>query len=57
MSYLEKVKNRFVSTFFLLPEEEFNEGVKKLETFISGNQTPEYREWRGTMICGEKASG
>ncbi len=54
MTYLEKVKNRFVSTFFLLPEAEFNEGVKKLESFISGNQTPIYREWRGTMVCGEK---
>ena len=53
-SYLEKVKNRFVSTFFLLSEEEFTEGVEKLETFISGNQEPVYREWRGTMICGEK---
>ena len=54
MSYLEKVKNRFVSTFFLLSEKEFNEGVKKLEAFISGNQEPVFREWRGTMICGEK---
>ena len=54
MSYLEKVKNRFVSTFFLLSEEEFNEGVERLETFISENQAPVYREWRGTMICGEK---
>lgn len=54
MSYIEKVKNRFVSTFFLLSEEEFNEGIEKLETFIMGNQEPVYREWRGTMICGEK---
>lgn len=52
--YLEKVKNRFVSTFFLIPEKEFNEGVKKLETFILGSQEPVYREWRGTMICGDK---
>ena len=54
MSYLEKVKNKFVSTFFLLTKEEFNEGVEKLETFILGNHEPVYREWRGTMICGLK---
>ena len=54
MSYLDKVKNRFVSTFFLLPDEEFNDGLEKLETFILDNKEPLYREWRGTMICGVK---
>ena len=54
--YLEKVKNRFVSTFFLISDEEFNRGVVKLEAFIKNNEEPVYREWRGTMICGKKIS-
>lgn len=54
MTYLEKVKNRFVSTFYLLSEREFNRGVEKLEAFIMNNEEPAIREWRGTMICGEK---
>lgn len=54
MSYLEKVKNRFVSTFYLLSESEFNRGVEKLEAFIMNNKETVFREWRGTMICGEK---
>ncbi len=54
MSYLEKVKNRFVSTFFLLSEREFDLGLEKLEAFVMNNEEPVFREWRGTMICGEK---
>jgi ubiquinone/menaquinone biosynthesis C-methylase UbiE len=54
LKYLEKVKNKFISTFYLLPETEFNTGVKKLEAFIRNIQEPLYRDWCGTMICGEK---
>ena len=54
MTYLEKVKNEFVSTFYLLPEDEFNAGIEKLESLIKNNEEPLLREWRGTMIYGEK---
>lgn len=54
MKYLEKVKNKFVSTFYLLTENEFNEGIKTLEAFIKKNKDPMYRDWWGTMILGEK---
>jgi SAM-dependent methyltransferase len=53
--YLDKVKNKFVSTFLLLPENEFMAGVEKLERFIKKNTEPVYREWRGTMIYGKKS--
>jgi ubiquinone/menaquinone biosynthesis C-methylase UbiE len=52
--YLEKVKNKFVSTFYLLSENEFNKGIGKLEAFIKNNKEPVYRDWWGTMIYGEK---
>ena len=52
--YLTKVKNKFVSTFHLLSEEEFKVGVEKLEAFIKHNTNPVHREWRGTMIYGRK---
>jgi ubiquinone/menaquinone biosynthesis C-methylase UbiE len=54
MDYLEKVKNRYVSTFHLLPEDEFKAGVEKLAVFVRNTTEPVYREWRGTMIYGEK---
>ncbi len=54
MAYLEKVKNKFVSTFYLLSENEFNKGVKRLEAFISNGKEHALREWRGTMIYGRK---
>jgi hypothetical protein len=53
--YLEKVKNKFVSTFLLLPENEFMAGVEDLEIFIKKNTDPVYREWHGTMIYGKKS--
>jgi len=28
MKYLEKVRNKFVSTFYLLTDSEFNEGIE-----------------------------
>jgi SAM-dependent methyltransferase len=54
MKYLEKVRNKFVSTFYLLSGNEFNKGVRELEAFIKGNKEPVYRDWQGTMILGEK---
>ena len=54
MSYLEKVKNKFVSTFHLLSDEEFKAGLDKLEVFIKNHTEPVYREWQGTMIYGKK---
>ncbi|MHB8085846.1 MAG: methyltransferase domain-containing protein [Dehalococcoidia bacterium] len=53
--YLEQVKNKFVSTYHLLPQNDFEEGVKRLEAFIKGNEETEYREWRGTLVRARKA--
>ena len=53
--YLDKIRNKFVSTFHLLPENEFMAGVEKLDRFIKTNTEPVYREWRGTMIYGKKS--
>lgn len=54
MNYLDKVKNKFISTFHLLSEDEFKAGVEKLEAFIKSNKETAYRNWRGTMIYGKK---
>ena len=54
MDYLDKVRSKYVSTFHLLSEDEFNAGVEKLEAFVLKNPEPVYREWRGTMIYGRK---
>ncbi|MBN1665104.1 MAG: methyltransferase domain-containing protein [Deltaproteobacteria bacterium] len=57
MVYLEKVKNKFVSTFYLLSDNEFQAGVAKLEKFIANSREPVSREWRGLMMYGKKSSG
>lgn len=55
LRYLEQVKNKFVSTYHLIPQSEFEEGVKRLEAFIEGKDVTEYREWRGSLVRGRKA--
>jgi hypothetical protein len=52
--YLQKVKNRYVSTYYLIPQSEFETGVKKLETFVMNIKQPEFRNWHGTIIRGLK---
>jgi ubiquinone/menaquinone biosynthesis C-methylase UbiE len=56
-TYLKKVKGKFISTFQLVPQPEFEAGVAKLEEFISNLRQPEFREWRGTLMYGEKVRG
>ena len=52
--YLQKVKNKYISTYHLLPQREFELGVERLEAFIKNRSQPEFREWRSTLICGRK---
>ncbi|MCX6009911.1 MAG: methyltransferase domain-containing protein [Chloroflexi bacterium] len=37
--YLQKVKNKYVSTYYLIPRSEFETGVKQLETFIMNKRS------------------
>jgi SAM-dependent methyltransferase len=53
-AYLEKVRNKYVSTYNLLDEEEFERGLEKLEVFIRQRTLPRILEWWGTLICGNK---
>ncbi|HEY32315.1 MAG TPA: class I SAM-dependent methyltransferase [Dehalococcoidia bacterium] len=52
--YLRKVKGKYVSTYRLLPQSEFERGVTELETYIRSLSQPESAIWRGTLICGRK---
>ena len=52
--YLQKVKNKYVSTYYLIPQSEFENGVKQLEDFITNMKQPEFRDWHGTIIRGLK---
>lgn len=54
--YLQKVKNKYVSTYHLIPKDEFENGVAKLEAFIKSNGQPEFRDWHGTMVRGLKTA-
>jgi len=53
-TYLQKVKNKYVSTYHMLEQKEFQVGVKRLESFIKSRRQSDFREWRGTLICGRK---
>ena len=50
-AFLQKVKNKYISTYCLLPEDEYKKGVEKLESFIKNRTRPEFREWRAVLIC------
>jgi SAM-dependent methyltransferase len=52
--YLRKVKDKYVSTFHLIPSSEFQIGVKRLEVYIENSSQPELRDWRGTLVYGRK---
>jgi ubiquinone/menaquinone biosynthesis C-methylase UbiE len=52
--YLQKVKNKYVSTYYLIPQSEFDNGVKQLEAFVMNMKQPEFRDWHGTIIRGLK---
>jgi ubiquinone/menaquinone biosynthesis C-methylase UbiE len=52
--YLRKVKGKYVSTYRLLSQREFERGVNELETYIKSLSQPEFVEWRGTLIYGRK---
>jgi ubiquinone/menaquinone biosynthesis C-methylase UbiE len=52
--YLQKVKNKYVSTYHLIPQSEFENGVKRLEAFIASRKQPEFKDWHGMIVCGLK---
>lgn len=52
--YLEKIKNRYVSTYYLMTESEFMNGVRMIEDSLANNNEIEIIEWRGTLISAKK---
>ncbi|OHD69182.1 MAG: hypothetical protein A2W19_06235 [Spirochaetes bacterium RBG_16_49_21] len=55
--YLQRVKNKYVSTFYLVPADEFKKGISKIECLIRSGQNMNLPEWRGTIIFGYRAIG
>ena len=52
--YLQKIKNKYVSTYQLMPQNEFENGIAQLEAFIENLTQPEFRDWHGTIISAYK---
>jgi len=52
--YLEKVKNKYVSTYHLMSRSEFQNGIARLEDFVKNSNQLEFRDWHGTIISGLK---
>jgi len=53
-TFLQKVKNKYISTYCLLPEDEYKIGVEKLERFIKNRTRTEFREWRAVLVRGSR---
>ena len=51
-TFLQKVKNKYISTYCLLPSDEYEKGVEKLEAFMNNRSQPEFREWHAALVCG-----
>jgi len=54
--FLQKVKSKYVSTYHLMPQSEFENGVNQLEALIMNRNQPEFRDWHGTIVCGLKTA-
>jgi len=52
--YLQKVKSKYVSTYHLMPQSEFENGIRQLEAFIMNRNQPGFRDWHGTIVCALK---
>ena len=52
--YLQKIKDKYVSTYHLIPPAEFELGVQRLEAFIADRSQPAFTVWRSTLVCGHK---
>lgn len=54
--YIEKVRNKYISTLSLLCEEEFSAGLKRLERCLPQRYGPKMiRRYQFTIVVGEKA--
>jgi len=54
--FLQRVKSKYVSTYHLMSQSEFENGVNQLEAFIMNNKQPAFRDWHGTIVCGLKTA-
>lgn len=54
-AYVEKIENRFISTFALIPDDEFSAGLKHLKRDIAETgQLDEPMIWRSVVVSGCK---
>lgn len=50
--YLEKIRSKFISTLRLIPNDEFNKGLEKMEEEIQKGSTPKLIPWESVLIIG-----
>ena len=54
-NYIKKVENRHVSTYRLISEEEFQQGLARMRRFIDEHRGEPPMDHRGTLIAGTKS--
>jgi ubiquinone/menaquinone biosynthesis C-methylase UbiE len=52
--YIQKVKSKFISTLQLIPDDEFNEGIKKMEAETTNTPSGKPVPWESVLIMGYK---
>ncbi|HOV32501.1 MAG TPA: class I SAM-dependent methyltransferase [Candidatus Hydrogenedens sp.] len=50
--YIQKVKSKFISTLQLIPDDEFNEGIKKMRETTSNTSSGKPIPWESVLIMG-----
>lgn len=50
--YIQKVKSKFISTLRLIPDDEFNEGIKKMGEATSNTPSGKPVPWESVLIMG-----
>lgn len=50
--YIQKVKSKFISTLRLIPDDEFNKGIKKMEDATSNTPIGKPVPWESVLIMG-----
>jgi len=54
-SLIERIERKYVSTYRLMPEQEFTSGLRMLKEFVADHTgAPLYYYWNCTLISGEK---
>ena len=51
---IKKIGHKYVSTYWLISDEEFSSGIEKLKQFVKQHGPSHYQDWNCTILSGAK---